>query len=204
MRATEGNSMEMQQVLDFWFLPAGSTGHGERRAEWFRKDAQFDTAIRKQFGALVAQAVAGRLRHWDDAGAEGQLARMLLLDQFTRNVWRDTPQAFSGDTLALSAAQDMVDTGQDLTLAPLARAFAYLPFEHAEDLALQQKSVALFEQLCSHACTVAPALADMRDYAIRHRDVIARFGRFPHRNRILGRASTPEEQAYLLVPGSGF
>jgi uncharacterized protein (DUF924 family) len=195
---------QMQEVLDFWFLPAGSQGHGEQRGVWFRKDAQFDAAIRTRFGALIEQAVAGGLRDWDDAGAEGRLARILLLDQFTRNVWRDTPQAFGGDALALAAAQEMLDAGDDLTLAPLARAFAYLPFEHAEDLALQQQSVALFEQLNVRFGALAPTLAGMRDYAIRHRDVIARFGRFPHRNAILGRSSTPEEQAYLREPGSGF
>ena len=194
----------MRDVLDFWFLPAGSDGHGALRVEWFRKDPQFDAAIRTRFAALTAQALAGGLRHWDDTGAEGRLARILLLDQFTRNVWRDTPQAFGGDALALAGAQDMLDAGQDLALAPLARAFAYLPFEHAEDLALQQQSVALFENLHAQHGAAAPALAGMRDYALRHRDVIARFGRFPHRNPILARTSTPEESAYLLEPGSGF
>lgn len=194
----------MREVIDFWFLPAGSNGHGAPRVEWFRKDPQFDAAIQTRFGALVAQAVAGHLRHWDDAGAEGRLARILLLDQFTRNVWRNTPQAFGGDALALAAAQDMLNAAQDLALAPLARAFAYLPFEHAEDIALQQQSVALFENLHAQHGVAAPTLAGMRDYAIRHRDVIARFGRFPHRNLILARTSTPEELAYLREPGSGF
>lgn len=195
---------QIQEMIDFWFLPAGSENHGAARVEWFRKDPQFDATIRTRFGALTAQAVAGGLHHWDDAGAEGRLARILLLDQFTRNVWRDTPQAFGGDALALAAAKQMIAAGDDLALAPLARAFAYLPFEHAEDIALQQQSVALFEQLHAQFGTVAPTLAGMRDYALRHRDVIARFGRFPHRNAILGRISTAQELAYLREPGSGF
>lgn len=192
--------MGMQAVLDFWFLPAGSSGQGEMRPEWFRKDAQFDDEIRARFGVLIEQALTQRLRDWDDAGAEGRLARILLLDQFTRNVYRDTPQAFGGDALALAAAQDLLAEGLDLALAPLQRAFAYLPFEHAEDAAMQQQSVALFTQLGGQA----PGLAGMLDYAMRHRDVIARFGRFPHRNRILGRASTPQELQFLLEPGSSF
>jgi uncharacterized protein (DUF924 family) len=195
---------QIQEIIDFWFLPADSDGHGAPRVEWFRKDARFDAAIQTRFGALIAQAVAGRLRQWDDAGAEGRLARILLLDQFTRNVWRGTPQAFGGDALALAGAQQMINAGRDLMLAPLVRAFAYLPFEHAEDSALQQQSVALFENLHAQHGVAAPALAGMRDYAIGHRDVIARFGRFPHRNAIPGRISTPEEAAYLLEPGSRF
>lgn len=195
---------QIQEIINFWLLPAASAGHGVARVEWFRKDPQFDATIRTRFGALIAQAVAGRLSHWDDAGAEGRLARILLLDQFTRNAWRDTPQAFGGDVLALAAAQQMIAAAQDLALAPLARAFAYLPFEHAEDIALQQQSVALFENLHAQQGAVAPTLAGMRDYAIRHRDVIARFGRFPHRNAILGRISTAEECAYLREPGAGF
>jgi uncharacterized protein (DUF924 family) len=190
----------MHAVLDFWFLPVGSSGHGQMQPEWFRKDAQFDDEIRARFGALIEQALAGQLRDWQKMDSTGALARILLLDQFTRNVYRDTPQAFGGDALALAAAQDLLAAGGDLALPPLQRAFVYLPFEHAEDAAMQQQSVALFTQLCSEA----PGLAGMLDYAVRHRDVIARFGRFPHRNRILRRASTPQEQQFLLEPGSGF
>jgi uncharacterized protein (DUF924 family) len=188
----------MQDILDFWFLPSGSAGHGAMRPEWFRKDGQFDALIKARFGALIEQALAGRLPHPDDPA--GMLARILLLDQFTRNVYRDTSQAFGGDAIALTLAQELLAAGGDLALPPVQRAFVYLPFEHAEDAALQQQSVALFTQLCR----AAPALSGMLDFAIRHRDVIARFGRFPHRNRLLGRASTPQEQQFLLEPGSSF
>ena len=191
--------MPWQTVLDFWFLPAGAPGHNAPRREWFRKDAAFDAEIRSRFGPLIDAALDGGLRDWD-AHPQGALARILLLDQFTRNAFRDTPQAFAGDALALAAARALVGAGSDRALAPIERWFAYLPFEHAEDPAMQAQSVALFQQ--QHEET--GAFAETLDYACRHRDVIARFGRFPHRNAILGRASTPEEAEFLKQPGSRF
>lgn len=192
--------MTAQDVLDFWFLPPGSEGYGKPREVWFRKDDQFDAGIAQRFGATLEQAVAGGLREWDRQGPQGTLARILLLDQFTRNAWRGTPAAFSGDALALAAAQTLVERGADRELAPVQRWFAYMPFEHAEDARMQEQSVALFTALAE----ANPGFDDVLDYAHRHRGVIARFGRFPHRNAILGRASTPEEIAYLAQPGSGF
>jgi uncharacterized protein (DUF924 family) len=188
---------EAQAVYQFWFPP--DAGDGPRR-EWFVKDEAFDQQIRERFGALIEQALAGGLRAWDAEGPRSALARILLLDQFTRNTWRGTPIAFAGDHLALQAAQDMVDADEDLALPPFQRAFVYMPFEHAENMAMQDQAVALFTRL-AHA---HPALNDMLDYARRHREVIARFGRFPHRNAILGRSSTQEETEFLLQPGSGF
>lgn len=192
--------MTAQDVLDFWFLPPGSEGYGKPREVWFRKDDQFDAGIAQRFGATLEQAVAGGLREWDRQGPQGTLARILLLDQFTRNAWRGTPAAFSGDALALAAAQTLVERGADRELIPVQRWFAYMPFEHAEDARMQEQSVALFSALAG----ANPGFDDVLDYAHRHRGVIARFGRFPHRNAILGRASTPEEIAYLAQPGSGF
>lgn len=193
--------MKAQDVLDFWFLPRDAAGYGQARPEWFRKDPAFDAQIRERFGAAIAQAIAGGLREWDiDHGAQGTLARILVLDQFTRNAHRDTPGAFAGDTLALAAAQQLVDSGADRTLEPQQRAFAYMPFEHAEDARMQQCAVDLFTQLAGEH----QGFAEMLDYAHRHRGVIARFGRFPHRNPILGRASTPDELQYLSQPGAGF
>ena len=192
--------MNAQDVLDFWFLPAGDEGHGKVRMAWFRKDEAFDALIRERFGALVEQAVAGGLKEWDTAGPRGVLARLLVLDQFTRNSARDTPGAFAGDAQALAAAQYLVDSGAHLELAPLERWFAYMPFEHAEDARMQETSVQLFTALAE----AGPEFDGALDYAHRHRGVIARFGRFPHRNPILGRASTPEETAYLAQPGAGF
>lgn len=192
--------MQAQDVLDFWFLPEGSEGHGKQRIEWFRKDAAFDAALRQRFDGLIKQAVAGGLREWDEEGPRGILARILVLDQFTRNAYRGQPESFGGDTLALAAAHQLVASGAHLALSPVERQFAYMPFEHAEDARMQEQAVTLFTELAAAHDGFGEAL----DYAHRHRGVIARFGRFPHRNPILGRASTPEELAYLALPGAGF
>ena len=192
--------MDAQEVLDFWFLPPSDPGHGKQRAAWFQKDDAFDAAIRERFGAAISHAVAGGLREWDEQGPRGVLARILVLDQFTRNAYRGTPESFAGDTLALSAARQLVGSSDHLALSPWERSFAYMPFEHAEDACTQEQSVELFSELAaSHE-----GFGESLDYAHRHRGVIARFGRFPHRNPILGRASSPEELAYLALPGSGF
>ena len=192
--------MTAQDVLDFWFLAPGSEGHGQQRGEWFRKDEAFDAAIRERFGVLIEQAVAGGLREWDEQGPTGILARILVLDQFTRNACRGTAASFAGDSLALAAAEKLVANGADKTLLPVQRWFAYMPFEHAEDARMQERSVSLFTALAEEQ----PGYEGVLDYAHRHRGVIARFGRFPHRNAILGRASTADESAYLEQPGSGF
>ena len=192
--------MDAQAVLDFWFLPTDDAGHGKARGEWFRKDDAFDAAIRARFGAAIDQALAGGLREWDAQGPRGVLARILVLDQFTRNAYRGAPQSFAGDALALSAAIELVDSGAHLTLRPLERQFVYMPFEHAEDARMQERAVDLFTALA----TQHEGFGEVLDYAHRHRGVIARFGRFPHRNPILGRASTPQELDYLSQPGAGF
>ncbi|TVT72130.1 MAG: DUF924 domain-containing protein [Denitromonas halophila] len=188
-----------RQVLDFWFGAPDSADYGTHRPLWFEKRDDTDAAIAGRFGALVDQALAGGLTDWDTT-ERGALARILLLDQFTRNVFRNTPRAFAGDALALRAAQALVDPGHDAQLRPVERVFAYLPFEHAEDLAKQARAVALFKALHD----THPGFDSTYDYALRHQAVIAQFGRFPHRNAILGRASTPAEQAFLATPGSGF
>ena len=190
---------QAQAVLDFWFLPPDNPGYGQSRAEWFRKDEAFDARIAERFGALIDDALAGGLRAWE-ATPHGALARLIVLDQLTRNVHRGTPRAFAGDAQALALAQSLTEQGLDQQLPPMLRAFAYLPFEHAEDLAMQARAVELF-QLLSKA---QPGFESMLDYAQRHQEVIARFGRFPHRNAILGRPSTPQEVAFLRQPGSSF
>jgi len=187
------------EVLEFWFGAPGSASDGRPRAEWFRRSDAFDRLIARRFMASIEQALAGGLRDWD-AEPGTALARILLLDQFTRNVFRDTPRAFAGDALALAAARELVKSGRDATLPPLQRAFVYLPFEHAEDLGAQDEAVRLFGLLAAGR----DDLAGMLDYAERHRAVIARFGRFPHRNEVLGRTSTAEELAFLQQPGSRF
>ena len=190
---------QAQDVLDFWFLPPDNPDYGQSRVAWFRKDDGFDAQIRARFGALIDAAIEGGLRAWD-ATPHGALARLIVLDQLTRNVYRGTPRAFAGDALALALAVSMTEQRLDQQLAPMLRAFAYLPFEHAEDLAMQARAVELF-QLLSQA---QPGFDGMLDYAQRHQEVIARFGRFPHRNAILARPSTPEEVEFLRQPGSSF
>jgi uncharacterized protein (DUF924 family) len=192
--------MTPQEVLDFWFGAPGSVDAGARRRAWFVKDDAFDATIRERFGDTIDAAVAGGLREWDAIGPHGMLARLLVLDQFARNAYRGTPASFAGDTLALAAARHLVDVGADRELPPLQRAFVYMPFEHAEDAAMQARAVELFTRLAAEH----PGFDDMLDYAHRHRGVIARFGRFPHRNGILGRASTPDEVLFLQQPGSRF
>lgn len=190
---------QAQKILDFWFLPPDHPGHGQARMEWFRKDDGFDAQIRAYFGALIDAAIAGDLGEWD-ATPHGALARLIVLDQFTRNVYRGTPRAFAGDAWALALAVAMTQQGLDQQLPPMLRAFVYLPFEHAEDLAMQARAVELFQRLSQ----AQPGFESMLDYAERHQEVIARFGRFPHRNTILGRASTSEEVEFLRQPGSSF
>jgi uncharacterized protein (DUF924 family) len=187
---------EAREVLRFWF---GEAQPLASRAEWFRKSDAFDLEVAQRFGPLIEQALRGELLDWRD-DAETALARIIVLDQFTRNTFRHTPRAFAGDALALAATRAMLAAGQDEALHPLQRLFVYLPLEHAEDLAAQDESVRLFTRLDA----ASPDANGLLDYAQRHRDVIARFGRFPHRNAILGRASTPEELAFLSQPGSSF
>lgn len=189
----------VQAVLNFWFGPLGSDSDGQPRAAWFQKNADFDAEIARRFGAQLEQALQGGLRDWD-VSSLGTLARILLLDQFTRNSFRGQARAFAGDALALQAALALIESGRDQGLSILQRRFVYLPLEHAEDLAMQQRSVALFEALAAEDARLDGAL----DYAHRHLDVIKRFGRFPHRNAALGRPSSADELAYLAQPGAGF
>ena len=192
-------SADPRAVFDFWFGAEGSAERGTQREVWFRKDAAFDAQIAQRFGSLVERAIAGELRDWEAEPASA-LARIVLLDQFTRNVFRDTPRAFAGDVLALAAARKMVAQQQDQALPAEQRSFVYMPFEHAEDLAAQDEAVRLFGRLEADA----PSLEGLLDYAQRHRVIVARFARFPHRNAVLGRPSTDEELAFLQQPGSRF
>lgn len=191
--------MTPQDVLDFWFLPPSDPGYGKPRDEWFRKNPDFDALILAQFGPQIVLGVAGGLRDWDQLGTEGLLAHILVLDQFTRNAFRGKAESFAGDALALEAARKIVDSGADQSLIAVQRWFSYMPFEHTENLAVQNRSVALFTALSAST----PGYEGALDYALKHRVVIERFGRFPGRNAALGRVSTPEEEAYLAA-GGGF
>lgn len=182
------------EILVFWF---GTPRIGDAvafREEWFKRDEALDEAIRCNFAASVEAAVAGRLDAMA-ADAEGALALVILLDQFTRNLHRGSPGAFAGDERARRIANFALARGFDAAMGAQQRKFLYLPFEHSEDMADQERSIALF-------ATVDDARA--YDYAVRHKDVIARFGRYPHRNAAIGRTSTPEEIEFLKTPGSSF
>lgn len=193
--------LEAQEVLDFWFLPADHPNHRQSRREWFHKDPAFDAEIAERFGRLVERALSGDLVEWERT-SHGRLARILLLDQFTRNIYRDSARAFAGDPLALACAQRAIAVGEDRGLTVCERWFVYLPFEHSEELAMQEVSVSLFLALLDQHSNVDTASA--YDYALRHEAVIRRFGRFPHRNAVLFRESTREEIEFLKEPGSRF
>ena len=188
-----------REVIDFWFAPPDDPEHNRTRAVWFKKDDTFDASIRTRFAALIEEALAGRLETWA-ATTDGALAKIIVLDQFTRNAFRNTPKSFAGDAHALAVAKALVASGADRRMPGVHRQFIYLPFEHAEDLATQVQSLHLFRALAADA----PELADLVTWAERHHAVIARFNRFPHRNKILGRQNTAEEEAFLKEPGSSF
>lgn len=190
---------EVQKVLNFWFGFLGSAEDGQVRGEWFRKSDAFDQEIKARFGDLLEQALAGGLKEWERS-AYGTLARIILLDQFTRNALRNTPRSFAGDTEALRMSLSLLESGKAKELTTLQRWFALMPLEHSEALAMQDRSVAEFERLTAEDERMKGAL----DYAIKHREVVAQYGRFPHRNATLGRESTPAELAYLAQPGAGF
>ena len=188
------NSAAAHEVLDFWFGAPGSVEHGKSRAEWFKKSDAFDALIRTRFAALHVQAAAGQLAHWRDSPLT-LLALIIVLDQLPRNLFRDSPQAFATDAMALDCAQRMTALQWDQRLNEVERQFCYLPFEHAEDIGAQRTCIQLFRAL-GHA--------DLLNWAQKHCDIIERFGRFPHRNALLGRAFTPEEIEFLKQPGSRF
>ena len=183
-----------RELLDFWFGPPPHAA----RAEWFGKDPAFDAAIRARFGEAIEGVLAGAMPP-PDGDVRDVLAHVVLLDQFTRNAFRDTPRAFAGDALALAAAIAVVDAGHDALLDRYERLFLYLPFEHAEDLPTVELSVALFRRLADE-----DGDPGQLEWAEKHAAIIRRFGRYPHRNGILGRVSTPEEIAFLKAPGSRF
>lgn len=193
---------DAQAVLDFWFGDADA-----ERVEWFRRSKAFDDEIARRFARVHEAAERGELHSWVE-DRDAALALVIVLDQFSRNLHRGSPRAFACDAQALAIARDFIERGRDLALPRLSvirRSFVCMPFEHAEDLPTQDESVRLFEALAkdappAHERTMRSSL----DYARRHRDVIRRFGRFPHRNEVLGRASTPQEIEFLRLPGSRF
>lgn len=191
----------VEEVLEFWFGPPPITPslYGQRHKLWFSKNPEFDRQIHDRFYSLYEQASAGALDHWQYSPLSN-LALILVLDQFSRNMFRNTPQAFATDARARHATQVAIEQQLDQALAPVQRLFTYLPLEHSENLDDQNQSVQFVQALL----TTNPELSDCLDYAQRHQAVIERFGRFPHRNRILRRNTTLEEAEFLKQPGSSF
>ena len=190
---------DAQSLLGFWF------GHAELDAEaidernrvWFRSDAAFDRQCRDKFATLLAAAASGELDHWKDS-PRGRLAFIVLLDQLSRNIHRGSAAAYRYDDRALAACLEGIELGHDRALSAIERTFFYLPMEHAEDRSIQTASVEHFEALAEEGPeSLRKQLALNVEYARQHRDIVERFGRFPHRNATLGRASTSEERAYL-------
>ncbi|MFC3607695.1 DUF924 family protein [Stutzerimonas tarimensis] len=195
-----------QPLLDWWFGEGATAVEiaAEKQRLWFGYRPEQDAEAREHFAALTDQALAGGLDDWTMA-PQGWLALILLLDQLPRMIYRGTPAAFAGDERAQQLVRDGLVQGGDMLLPPIQRVFVYLVLEHSENLAAQEQALAYFAMLRDIAEPAEqPLFDDFADFALRHRDVIARFGRFPHRNKILDRPSTDAEQAFLAQPGSRF
>jgi len=179
--------MNYQDILDFWFSP-------ETQPNWFAKSDQFDQSLREKFGNILEQASKAELWSWRK-NADGRLAEILVLDQFSRNIFRDTPRAFTQDSLALTLAQEAISQDLDKQLSPEQRSFLYMPFMHSESKLIHEFALKLFQRLGN---------PENLEYEIKHKIIIDRFGRYPHRNQILGRESTEEELSFLTQPDSSF
>ena len=179
--------MQSQPILQFWFEELTPKQH-------FVKDAALDETIRARFGSTLGAAARCELFSWR-ATPEGRLAEIIVLDQFSRNIYRDTPRAFAQDALALVLAQELVASGQDRSLPQAQRVFAYMPYMHSESALVHEQAVLLFTQL---------GIQDNLNFELRHKAIIDRFGRYPHRNALLGRTSSAQELAFLSEPGSSF
>jgi uncharacterized protein (DUF924 family) len=194
---TEVGSAKPEEVLDFWFGREGEPGYGEFREAWFRKNPEFDQRVRERFQELYEAAARSDLDAWRDE-ARSCLALVILLDQIPRNMFRGDPRSYATDRKAQEVAEYAVDRALDRELPAFQRMFLYMPFMHSEDLEHQRRSVELFRVLGGDG------EGDSSDYAVRHMEIIERFGRFPHRNEVLGRQTTAEEAEFLTQPGSSF
>ncbi|WP_312316595.1 DUF924 family protein [Acinetobacter variabilis] len=179
--------MNYQDILDFWFSP-------ETQPNWFAKSDQFDQSLKEKFGDILEKASRAELWSWRK-NADGRLAEILVLDQFSRNIFRDTPRAFAQDSLALALAQEAISQDLDKQLSPEQRSFLYMPFMHSESKLIHEFALKLFQRLGN---------PENLEYEIKHKIIIDRFGRYPHRNQILGRESTEEELSFLTQPDSSF
>jgi len=179
--------MTPDKIIKFWFEENGPEA-------WYRKSAEFDQEIRDRFTDIHGEAASGELSEWMGT-AKGRLAEIIVLDQFSRNMFRDKPESFAYDDIALERAKEAISMGDDKKLNTTQRAFLYMPYMHSESLAIHEEAVTLFSK---------PGLENNLDYEYKHKDIIEKFGRYPHRNAILGRDSTPEEMEFLKQENSSF
>lgn len=188
-----------REVLEEWFGAPDAPDAGQPRDWWFKASDAIDARLRARFGALHAAAARGECDSWASAGPHSALALVIVLDQLSRNLHRGTRAAFACDAQALAVTQGMLARREDARLAPLERWFAYMPLEHSEDATVQEESLRRFRSLADEA-----GLTEALRYAELHADIVRRFGRYPHRNALLGRVSTEDEVEFLKRPGSGF
>ena len=203
---TDDDQLRIDAVLTFWFREQQlSAPQIDRRMDtWFGRDEIFDMEIRKEFADDVERASSGELDHWANK-PRGRLALILLLDQFRRNVYRGTAKAYSRDKTALKLCVEGAIDKKDKGLSPIERVFFYMPLQHAESRKVQDRSVALFNKLAAAVSpTYRETFATIAQFAELHRDIVEQFGRFPHRNKVLGRENTPEEDAYLAGDAHDF
>jgi uncharacterized protein (DUF924 family) len=196
----------VDEILNFWFgqalIDANALAHREQ--VWFRADPEFDREVKEKFGTDLESAINSDLSSWKNS-PRARLAGIVLLDQFSRNVYRGTSKAFAGDRAALDLCMEGLARSEDQDLHPIERTFFYMPMQHSEQLAIQEQSVRKFAELLSHSPNeIRTYLQSSLQFAIEHRDIVKRFGRFPHRNKILGRQSTPEEQEFLRTEGKRY
>ena len=190
------------EILEFWFGP--SDDPFERSEAWWTADPAFDDEIRERFEEDVERAVAGKLDEWRET-PKGAVAFVILVDQFSRNIYRDTAGMFANDGLALEAALEAIDRGFDEELEPIERQFLYMPLMHAEDPQIHERSLELFDRLREEApAEQREGFDNAYEFAVKHAEIIDEFGRYPHRNEVLGRESTEEEAAFLEEKGRGF
>ena len=199
------NNSQPAQVLQFWFgEDYDNPDWKEDNRRWYSGGEDFDRIIGERFGEHVEQALAGELAQWERSPS-GSMALIILLDQFTRNIFRGSPRAFEGDQRARSVLNAALTKGFDHLLSYKERCFIYMPLEHSESLADQQRCVELFEALLAEAPAAYQSnIGGSLNFAIKHRDIIREFGRFPHRNEVLGRIANPEEIRYLAGGGSRY
>ena len=202
MGETEG---AIEDILHFWFgeLQGDADVDQNKMKMWWRGSQEIDAEIERRFGAKVADALGGKLGVWAES-PRGSLALVILLDQFTRNVGRGTARAFAGDRAALDLCIAAIDRGDDRRLRLIERSFLYMPMMHAEDRDVARRSIATFEQLSKEIAALGIEYPDFRSHAVQHAEIVIRFGRFPHRNEVLGRTPTADESEFLASGGPSF